>query len=140
MSKNIARSLSPAIDEISSALERGEDKESKFTVDALQGKRRVVHGNARVKYLTIRSMNFNRRQGIITQLVRSLNIPFFPLLSKRFFSPPVASSFSCLLFGFLFSKKTMISRNLYFCREEEEEFIETIINLDNNTTFIYLHR
>lgn len=33
----------------------------------------------------------------------------------------------------------MISRNLYFCREEEEEFIETIINLDNNTTFIYLH-
>lgn len=133
MSKNIARSLSPAIDEISSALERGEDKESKFTVDALQGKRRVVHGNARVKYLTIRSMNFNRRQGIIAQLVRSLNI-------ERFFSPPVASSFFCLFVGFFFSKKTMISRNLYFCREEEEEFIETIINLDNNTTFIYLHR
>ena len=86
MSKNIARSLSPAIDEISSALERGEDKESKFTVDALQGERRVVHGNARVKYLTIRSMNFNRRQGIIAQLVRSLNISPPLLFFRRDFS------------------------------------------------------
>lgn len=92
------RSLSPAIDEISSALERGEDKESKFTVDALQGERRIVDGNARVKYLTIRSMNFNRRQGIITQLVRSLNI-------ERFFSPPVASSFSVCCLGFSFLRK-----------------------------------
>lgn len=92
------RSLSPAIDEISSALERGEDKESKFTVDALQGERRIVDGNARVKYLTIRSMNFNRRQGIIAQLVRSLNI-------ERFFSSPVASSFSVCLLGFSFLRK-----------------------------------
>lgn len=131
MSKNIARSL---------ALFR--HRWNIICVGEGGGQREQIHrgcapggeegGNARVKYLTIRSMNFNRRQGIIAQLVRSLNI-------ERFFSPPVASSFFCLFVGFFFSKKTMISRNLYFCREEEEEFIETIINLDNNTTFIYLH-
>lgn len=103
MSKNIA------VDEISSALEK--DRRARV---------RVRGGSARVKYLAIRSINFDRRQGRILFVFRF----FF------FFS-----------FVFFYTHRTRRFREIYiivsdifffFFLRRDGGYKRVIINLDNN--------